>query len=76
MIAVTEVSRGFNTGIIAMNRQNGITKFRWRTTSPDPCEPCIANTADEPRFYGTPYSSGAIDPPQHPRCECELVGVS
>jgi len=76
MIAITEVSRAFNAGVLAMYRKNGITIFRWDVTSPDPCELCIANAAAEPRTYGTPYPSGAIDPPQHPRCECVLTGVS
>lgn len=76
MITLTEITRAYNAGILAMYRQNGITKFQWKTTGPDPCELCIANAAAEPRFYGTPWPSGAVDPPQHPRCECVLTGVS
>jgi hypothetical protein len=75
MIVITEISRAFNAGIVAMYRANGNTLFRWETTSPIPCPICVRNSEDTPRFYGAPYSSGAIDPPQHPNCECILTGV-
>jgi hypothetical protein len=74
MIAVTEVSRAYNAGRVAMYRKAGITTFRWDTTSPVPCALCIENSEAPPRFYGNPYPTGAIDPPQHPYCECILVG--
>jgi hypothetical protein len=76
MIAITEVCRGFNAGLVAVYRQQGITMFRWQTTSTDPCPLCVANQAAEPRTYGTIYPGGAADPPQHPNCDCELTGVS
>jgi hypothetical protein len=36
------------------------------------CEPCLNNADDDPRPYGTPFSSGDIAPPIHDRCGCFL----
>lgn len=76
MIAATEANRAYNAGIVAVYRKQGITTFRWKTNSPEPCPLCVANSQDTPRTYGTLYSGGVPDAPQHPNCDCELIGVS
>jgi len=70
MIVETEVSRGLSSGATAAY---GHEEVRWVTGGPDPCPVCLANEADDPRPAGTPFSSGATAPPQHPHCRCALV---
>jgi hypothetical protein len=74
-IAVTEITRAFNAGAVAVYKADFLNEYRWVTGGPDPCELCLANEAAGPRFYGNPYPSGAIAPPQHPNCRCALIPV-
>jgi hypothetical protein len=41
----------------------------------DACEVCLDNAADPPRPYGTAFSSGSTEPPEHDHCRCELVST-
>ena len=39
----------------------------------DACDTCLENVADDPRPYGTPFSSGDTEPPAHDHCRCSLM---
>lgn len=75
MIALTELNRAWNEGLVAAFKAAGIPKVRWVTHSADPCPECIENEAYGPNWLGQPFPSGAIAPPDHPHCQCELVPV-
>jgi len=74
MIAQTEVTRAVSAGAHQVYRANGIYNVRWQTEDDAKvCPVCMANEAAGPRFYGNPFPSGAIAPPQHPMCRCALL---
>jgi hypothetical protein len=73
LIAITESNRAMNAGRFQVYRAAQVPKVRWITTSKDPCHICLENEAAEPRYLGVPFPSGAIMPPEHPQCQCELI---
>lgn len=74
-IAQTELTRAQAEAAAEVYRQAGVQLVQWQTEPPDPCTTCLANEASGPHFYGQVFPSGAIAPPQHPRCRCALLPV-
>lgn len=73
-IVQTELTRAINAAAAAYYRQHKITQVRWVTEhDANVCAECDANEAAGPWTLGTPFPSGAIAPPQHPRCRCALM---
>lgn len=73
LIAITEINRAANAGRYEVYQNAGVPKVRWITTSKDPCPVCLANQAAGARYLGDPFPSGAVMPPEHPQCQCELI---
>ena len=75
-IAQTEITRAMAAGAAETYRQAGVQMVEW-VTSEDArvCDLCDANEASGPHFLGQVFPSGAMQPPQHPRCRCALVPV-
>ena len=73
LIATTEFNRAGNAGRVEVFRNAQVARVRWITTSVDPCPICLANEAAGPRALGEPFPSGAVAPPEHPQCQCELI---
>jgi HK97 family phage portal protein len=48
---------------------------RWVADGPDPCAACAANADDGAIPVGEAFESGALEPPQHPHCECRLANT-
>lgn len=73
-IVQTELTRAINEAAARAYRQNGTHLVRWVTEHDDRvCPECDANEAAGPWPLGQPFPSGAITPPQHPRCRCALM---
>lgn len=73
-IATTEVTRAMQAAAIAHYHAAGIHQVRWVTAhDAKVCAECDANAKAGPHPLGTPFPSGAIAPPQHPRCRCALI---
>ena len=73
-IVQTEVTRGQAAGAAAIYRDAGVQRVEWVTAEDARvCDFCDANEAAGPVFLGQAFPSGAIQPPQHPRCRCALV---
>lgn len=74
LIARTEVARAFNFGVAAAYRAAGIHLVEWLTANDGQvCPVCMSNQDAGPHPYGTPFPSGALQPPEHPRCRCVLI---
>lgn len=75
LVAVTEVSRGGNLAALARydtRRLAGITHVEWAVDPERPCPVCVENADAGPVPIGTPFPSGLLNPPQHPRCRCAV----
>ena len=46
---------------------------KWTPDGPDPCPVCLGNAADGAIPVGEPFTSGDMEPPAHPNCECHLT---
>ena len=74
MVVQTEVTRAMGAGAIEVYRLAGVRMVTWHTAEDNRvCPMCDANEAAGPRILGQPFPSGAIQPPQHPRCRCALL---
>lgn len=74
MIAQTEVTRAMSLAALQAYKASGIGMVRWLTVEDSRvCAKCDANEAAGPRPIGTPFPSGDICPPGHPRCRCAAV---
>lgn len=71
-IALTEATRASSAGASSAYADAGVLYVRW-VTEPGACEECEANEAAGRWPLGVPFPSGAIEPPQHPRCRCATV---
>lgn len=73
-IALTEVTRAMSAAAMSHYHAAGVTSVRWITAEDARvCADCDANEAAGPHPLGTPFPSGAMAPPEHPRCRCALV---
>lgn len=71
---MTEVTRAMQEAAMAHYRRTGIHVVSWITENDDRvCPACMANEEAGPHPLGVPFPSGAIAPPDHPRCRCALV---
>jgi len=77
-IAVTESSRVMNSAAIDRYREAGIDTMQWAAVQGGgtsvACEKCAEN-AGEKRKIGQPFTTGVLQPPQHPHCRCNLRPV-
>lgn len=74
LVAMTEVTRAMQAAAVAHYHRTGIHEVRWRTAEDAKvCPACRANEEAGPHPLGTPFPSGALAPPEHPRCRCALV---
>lgn len=73
-IVQTELTRAINAAAMAFYRAKRVRYVRWVTEhDARVCASCDANEAAGPWPLGHPFPSGAIAPPQHPRCRCALM---
>jgi len=72
MITRTEVSASLNEGAIQSYKQAGVESTEWIATSP--CEVCAENDGVVVKI-GDAFPTGDTQPPQHPNCQCTVVGV-
>lgn len=77
-IAVTESSRVMNSAAIDRYQEAGIDTMQWMAVQGGgtsvACEKCAEN-AGEKRKIGQPFTTGVLQPPQHPHCRCNLRPV-
>jgi hypothetical protein len=83
LIARTEVSSINNIAALSafkVARDQGGVKLKkvWTCNGDLPCEDCLSNEADSADGIDLDedFSSGASEPPEHPRCSCELSFVA
>lgn len=73
-IVQTELTRAINAAAVALYQSKQVYLVRWLTEhDARVCPECDANQAAGPWPLGQPFPSGAIAPPQHPRCRCALI---
>jgi SPP1 gp7 family putative phage head morphogenesis protein len=73
-IAITELIRAMAAAAYEVYRQAGIERVIWVTAEDaSVCAECEANASAGPHWLGDPFPSGAISPPEHPRCRCALL---
>ena len=77
LIALTEVMRAFSAAMLAVMKMLGIVaQRRWETRRDGKvCPSCLRNQNAGPLPLAQAFPSGAMAPPQHPRCRCWLVPV-
>ena len=77
MIAKTEAQFAQNGGNFEVWKQGGlVTKLQW-FLSADHDQPCVCEDNDDAVVdFGTPFPSGDLYPPAHPRCECSVSAVA
>jgi hypothetical protein len=69
LIAISEVGACVESAIIAVYQEHGVRKIRW-VAHADACEICLKNDTVGAIPLGSPFPSGDIAPPAHPRCRC------
>lgn len=73
MIAATEAARAQGAAMTDVYRRFGVRWVRWQTRNDNlVCPRCMANQKQGTIRLGKPFVSGAVAPPQHPRCRCWL----
>ena len=74
LVGVTEVTWASGQAAAAAYANAGIKWVHWVSMRDSrTCTKCLANDYQGPVPLGTPFKSGALRPPQHPRCRCSLV---
>jgi hypothetical protein len=74
LVVRTEAVRAFTEGARAAYEAAGVPEVEWETShDANVCPNCQANEDAGPQPLGKPFPSGAIQPPQHPRCRCILI---
>jgi len=77
LIADTELSAAEYAGALGAMTEAGVEQKAWETDpESDTCDDCAENEDDGDIGIDEPFSSGDFAPPLHPRCVCDLVGVS
>lgn len=75
-VAWTETARAQGAAASEVYRQRGVSQNEWMTARDQRvCPLCAANDAAGPTVVGTPFPSGDVHPPGHPRCRCALIPV-
>ena len=73
LVTQTETTWGQAQAQVAAYWSAGVAEVIWQTMNDGlVCGRCRANQAQGPHLLGTPFASGALAPPQHPRCRCYL----
>jgi hypothetical protein len=73
LVTQTETSWGAGHAQVGAYRASGVTSVIWQTMNDSlVCGRCMGNQDAGPWPLGTPFPSGALSPPQHPRCRCWL----
>jgi SPP1 gp7 family putative phage head morphogenesis protein len=75
LIAENEVARAQAYGQLSAWTAAGVKKIRWITASDELVCPSCGKNDGEVVKIGNAFSSGAIHPPDHPRCRCSLTVV-
>ena len=76
LVAWTEIARAQSSAALRIYAEDGITHVEWSTAEDARvCPLCDANEAAGPVPAGAAFPSGAVFPPQHPRCRCALLPV-
>ena len=71
LIAITEVMRAWNAALLAAMKLAGVAYRTWHCVHDGKtCASCLANEAQGPVALSLPFKSGALAPPNHPRCRC------
>lgn len=74
LIATTEVSRASSAAAYRAYQRAGVRTTRWLTEDDvKVCPVCDANERRGAVPIGTPYPSGDLYPPGHPRCRCAPI---
>jgi hypothetical protein len=73
LVATTEATRAINAAAADAYRAASLWEVRWQTEDSTACPACIRNQEAGRRPLGVPFPSGAVAPPQHPRCRCALL---
>ena len=74
LVAQTEIARAQSAASMALYRETGTDRVEWSTAmDAKVCPLCDANEAAGSWPTGEAFPSGAVMPPQHPRCRCALL---
>lgn len=73
LVALTETVRAMQEASQHVYRRTGAHRVRWVIADSAACPACKLNAAAGPHPLGTPFPSGALAPPDHPRCRCALI---
>jgi len=75
VIAVTETTRAFAYGNLAVFRHEGVEAIRWNTAEDElVCEIC-APLAGTTAAMSVGFPEGIVAPPAHPNCRCWITPV-
>lgn len=75
-IAITETTRAFARGSIALwQRQNVIKRHRWQTANDELVCPICAPLNQQVVEIGRPFAGMIDQPPAHPNCRCGVSPV-
>jgi SPP1 gp7 family putative phage head morphogenesis protein len=76
LVAQAEIARAQSSAAMRVYAENGTRDVEWSTAEDAKvCPRCDANAAQGGVPIGTAFVSGAVMPPQHPRCRCALLPV-
>ena len=74
LVTQTETAWGQAQAQVGAYRAAGVKSTIWQTRNDSRvCGRCRGNQAAGPWPLGKPFPSGALAPPQHPRCRCVLI---
>lgn len=75
-IARTEIVNAHVSGNVHAWHESGVvSSYEWITSNGEgTCEDCSSNDG-EVRKFGEAFPSGALSPPEHPNCLCDLLPV-
>lgn len=73
LVALTETVRAMQAAVMYAYRRTGVHLVRWVIADANACPACKENAHAGPHPLGTPFPTGAIAPPEHPRCRCALI---
>lgn len=74
-IARTETAKADVEGNLIGYRAAGVTRKRWLLAQSDFCAACAGNSEQGAIGMDKAFQSGAMAPPAHPRCRCDVLPV-